>query len=157
VGLKLVESGDSNSPNLEVNMVIKKEGKNNIATLALNENPIWDIYINMGAATFTGDLSRHKFSNMEINAGAASMTLKLGMPSVENSTIEVNTGASSFVINIPKEAACQVEVSSFLSSKKIEGFDKNGSSYQTPNFENAEKKYTIHIEGAANSLKINRY
>jgi len=157
IGLKLLESGDNESPNFELNTVIKKEGKNNSVTLALNENPIWDIYINMGAATFNADLSRHKFSNMEINAGAASMNLTFGMPSVENSTVEVNTGASSFVINIPKEAACQVEISSFLSSKKLNGFDKNGNYYQTPDFENAEKKYTIHIEGAANSLKINRY
>lgn len=157
VGISLEQSDDSTSPNLEVNTVLKKEGKNNKVVLALNEHPIWDIAVNMGAASFIADLSRHKFSNIEINAGAASMNLTFGMPSLEESNIDINTGASAFVINIPKEAACEVQISSFLSSKKLEGFDKNGSYYQTPNFENADKKYSIRIEGAANSLKINRY
>lgn len=158
MGLVLTRSGEKESPYLEISNVTKKESKkNHLITFALNENPIWTIDINMGAATFNADFSKYKLAKLEINAGAASMNLKFGMPHLENNEINVNTGASSFVLNIPKDAACRVEMNTFLSSKKLEGFEKVDEYFQTPNYESADKKYHINIAGAANSLKINRY
>lgn len=158
VGLKLNRSGDKKNPKLEIETVLKeKKEKSNKVTLSLNENPIWDITVNMGASSFKGDLSKYKFSKIEMNAGAASLNLKLGEPSVAESRVEINTAASSFKIAIPEGAACRVEMSTLLSSNSLEGFEKQGEYFQTPNFENAQKKYYIEINGAANSLKINRY
>lgn len=158
IGLQLTRSGDESSPELEINNITKKEStKNNRINFALNDKPIWNIAINMGASTFNADFSKHKLSNLEINAGATTMNLKLGMPYLEECTVDINTGASSFNLNIPKEAACRVEMNSLLSSKKMEGFEKKDGYLQTANYESATKKYIISIAGAANSLKINRY
>lgn len=158
VGLKLLTKGDSVSPNLELNTVIKKDNNlQNKIHLALNENPIWNLTINMGAASLTSDFSKHKLANMEINAGAASLNMRFGMPQIQKSTIEINTAASSCTIYVPKEAACRLEMESILTSKKFEGFHKKDDAQQTENYDSAEKKYLIKITGAANSLKINRY
>lgn len=158
IGLKLTRNDDEGEPKIEVSSVIKRENaKNSRATLALNTNPLWDLTVNMGAVSFKGNLSNHKFSNIEINAGAASIDLQLGMPAVEESRIEINTAASAFKINIPKEAACRVDKTTILSSTKLDGFVKKDDYYETPNYENADKKYIISLDGVTNSLKINRY
>ncbi len=156
-GLKLQRTGDNESPVLELSSVIKQEGKNNKADITLNINPIWDLELNLGAAKLNADFKNHKISNLEINAGAASMNLALGMPVSEQSNIEVNTAASSLNISIPAAAACRVEMSTILSSRKLAGFEKKGDYFQTPNYDSASLKYNINIDGAANSLKINRY
>lgn len=158
IGLKLINDGDSLTPQLELNTVIKQNSKgNNKINLALNTLPLWDLSVNMGAASFTGDFSRHKVDKMEINAGAASINLTFGMPQVETSVIEINTAASSCKISIPKDAACRLEMESILTSKKFDGFHAKENAQQTDNYNTAEKKYLIKITGAANSLNISRY
>ncbi|ERJ60937.1 LiaI-LiaF-like domain-containing protein [Sphingobacterium paucimobilis] len=158
VGLKLEHNGDSLHPRLELSSVIKHENnQQNKIQLALHESPIWDLTINMGAASFTGDFSKHKIEKMEINAGAASLKLTFDMPQTEESNLEINTAASSCEINIPKDAACRLEMESILTSKKFEGFHKKDDAQQTDNYDTASNKYIIKITGAANSLKINRY
>jgi len=158
IGLKITRSEDEKEPNIEVNSVIKHESaKSSRATFVLNTNPIWDLTLNMGAVSFRANLQNHKFSKLEINAGATSSKLTLGMPSIEESNIEINTAASSFKIDIPKDAACRVEMTTLLSSSKLDGFIKKDGYYETPNYNSAEKKYNINLDGAANSLKISRY
>jgi len=156
--LKLTQSGESDNPNLAVSSIINNNNeKNNRITLALNENPIWNMDINIGAVSFNANLSNHKFSNLEINAGASSMNITLGTPAVEISKIEINTAASSCRISIPNDVACQIETTTILSSKKLPGFIKVGDYYQTSNYETETNKYNITLDGAANSLKISRY
>ena len=157
VGFKLARKGDDNHPVLEINNIIRNENKNSKATELLNSSPIWDIQINMGAAKLNADLRNHKISNFEVNAGATSMNITLGMPTVADSKINMNTAASSFVINIPRDAACRLEISTVLSSRKLDGFEKIDDYYQTTNYNTATNKYNISIDGAANSLKINKY
>lgn len=158
VGLKLESKGDSLHPKLELHSVVKQDNnQQNKIQLALHKSPIWDLTINMGAASFNGDFSKHKIEKIEVNAGAASLNMSFGLPQAENSVIEINTAASSCKINIPKEAACKLEMESILTSKKFEGFHKKDKAQQTENYDTAEKRYIIKITGAANSLKINRY
>lgn len=158
VGFKLLTKGDSLTPKLELNSVIKQNNSNqNKIRLSLNQSPMWDLNINMGAATFTGDFSKHKVDKVEINAGAASLDMTFGLPQTASSIIEINTAASSCKIHIPKDAACRLEMESILTSKKFEGFHKKENAQQTENYDTAVKKYLIKITGAANSLKISRY
>lgn len=157
IGLKLNDSEDDNDKELDISSVIKGSSLRKEIVFSLNENPVWDLEINMGAASFNGDFSKLKISNLTINSGAASINFILGMPINEESTIELNSAASSCKITLPKNAACRVVMSTLLSSKKLAGFEKKGDSFETPNYENADKKYIINFTGAANSLKINSY
>lgn len=158
VGLKLLTKGDSTAPQLELNTVVKQSNNaKNHVRLALHAVPLWDLAINMGAASFTGNFSKLKIGKIEINAGAASLNMTFGMPSTELSVIEITTAASSCEVYIPKDAACRLEMESILTSRKFEGFHKKEDAQQTGNYDTADKKYLIKITGAANSLKINRY
>lgn len=154
LGFNLDKSGN----NFELSAAISdKDSKNHLVNLALNSKPLWDLSFNIGAAKFEGDFSGHKFSKMEINSGAANVNLKLGQPAVENVKIEINTAASTCKINLPKDAACAIEVTTILSSNKLSGFTKTDGVWYTDNYHTASKKYFIELNGAANSLKIDRY
>lgn len=158
IGLQLSESEDGPSKEIEINSVIKNKSRNgDKITFALNENPIWDIEVNMGAATLNADFRNHQIANLVINAGAASINLTLGMPVNDESAIEINSAASTCKLFIPDGVACRIDMSTILSSKKLEGFEKVGNYYQTPNYDHTDKKYIINFTGAANSLKINSY
>lgn len=158
IGLKLENSGDSLFPHLELTSVVKhNNNQQNKIQLAFHQSPLWNLTINMGAASFVADFSKYKIENLEINAGAASLNMTFGMPQAQESILEINTAASSCTINIPKDAACKLEMESILTSKKFDGFHKKEDAQQTANYDTAEKKYIIKITGAANSLKINRY
>ncbi|NGF57035.1 hypothetical protein G5B35_19800 [Parapusillimonas sp. SGNA-6] len=149
----------TDTPKKEIELIgVNSKGNNskNTIHLALHQAPVWNLEFNMGASSFTGDLSAYKFSNLEINSGATALTLRLGMPQLETSVIEINTAASSCKITLPKDAACLIEHESVLSSKKLDGFTKSGDHYKTENYDTSANKYILKITGAANSISINR-
>ncbi len=156
-GLKIAHRVESDRSQIEITGVsTKKSNHRNSINLSLNTAPIWNLEFNMGAASFTGNLTNYKFSTIEINAGVTSMTLHLGMPQLASSTIEINTAASSCTVTLPKAAACMIEHDSMLSSETMTGFTKSGDHYKTENYDHAGKKYILKINGAANSIVIHR-
>ncbi|HLS36728.1 MAG TPA: DUF5668 domain-containing protein [Sphingobacterium bovisgrunnientis] len=144
--------------NFELNAAISdKSAKSHKINLALNSTPLWKMTFNIGAAKFNADFSAHKFSRMEINSGAANVTLKLGQPALDDVKIEINTAASTARLSLPKDVACAIDMTTILSNNKLEGFTKKDGVWQTDNYETAAKKYNVELNGAANSLKIDRY
>jgi phage shock protein PspC (stress-responsive transcriptional regulator) len=124
--------------------------------LLLNKNPIWDIELNVGAASVNMDFSAFKTKNIEINSGAADIDLTIGTKHPETN-IEIETGASTIKIRIPKEADCKVITESVLMKKRLDGFVKSGRTYRTENFGSAAQTITIEIEGAVGNFEIIRY
>jgi phage shock protein PspC (stress-responsive transcriptional regulator) len=124
--------------------------------IALNENPIWDLELNVGAASVNMDLSAFKVREMEINSGAANLDLTIGKHHPETK-IEISTGASNIKVRIPKEADCKVIGDSVLMKKRLNGFVKSGRSYRTENFGTAAQTITIEVDGAVGSFEVIRY
>lgn len=154
LGFSLDKTGNS----IELNAISNdKNAKNHTVNLALNNKAIWDLSFNIGAAKFTADFSTLTIEKLEINSGAANVNIKLGHPAVEKSKLEINTAASSCKISLPQDAACAVEMTTILSNNKLAGFTKKGDLWVTDNYDTATQKYMIEINGAANSLKIDRY
>src|SRR5690606_21042492 len=118
---------------------------------------IYKITINIDSTKFNENFSTHKFKRMEINSGAANVTLKLGQPALDDVKIEINTAASTARLSLPKDVACAIDMTTILSNNKLEGFTKKDGVWQTDNYETAAKKYNVELNGAANSLKIDRY
>ena len=158
-GIKVESSYRDDKAVIELNTYSRDSVSNKSGNIevSLHPEPTWDLTFNMGAASFYADLTTHKIHKMEVNAGAADLRLKLGIPTSDKTDIEINAAASSTTIQIPHDAACQVETSILFSSKKLKDFIKKDNVYQTENFDQASKKYYIKVNGAANSLNINRY
>jgi len=129
----------------------------NEALISLNPGPVWDINMDAGAAEIDFDMSLFKVDRIDINGGASSIWLKLG-DKMDKTDLEIDTGASSIVIEVPEGVGCEVKTTTVLSSKDLDDFDKiRKGLYQTPDFENSDKKIYISIDAAVASLEVKIY
>lgn len=134
--------GDNNYRNLE---------------LSLNQNPIWNIDIKVGAAKVMLDLSEYKVEKFNLETGATTTDLKFGSKQ-ENIKINVEMGAATLKVKIPKESGCQIKGDMVLVVKDLEGFKDIGKKrFQTSNYESAKNKININFDGGVSTLKIEKY
>ena len=133
------------------------KNSDNKVRIKLNENPLWNINLEVGAAAVNFDLSAFKVKKVNMESGAASLKLKLGDKYPET-RVNIEAGASEIVVKIPKESGCDLEVSAVFSGKKLDGFEKiDHGHYQTSNFEAAANKVYLEINAAVSSYTIIRY
>ncbi len=129
----------------------------NLFNLALNDKPVYDFEINVGAVDMNFDFSDYKISNLELNGGACDIDMRFG-DLHDFTEVAVNTGVSDIKIGVPTNSACRVECESVLSSKKLDGFNKKSSGvYETPNYSSANNVINIEITGAISDFEIYRY
>lgn len=129
----------------------------NISSIKLNENPIWDMEVDVGAADIDLDLSNFKMNQIEIDGGASSLKLRLG-DRYEKTILNIDAGASSIKIYVPETSGCIIDFDTFLMSRKMEGFEKTESgNYKTANYNDAENKIIVNLDAAVSSFKIYRY
>jgi hypothetical protein len=137
---------------------VKWEGgtAKNRVSMRLNPAPLWDVYVEAGAAKLKFDLTPYRIRTLSLEAGAADIEVRLGARS-DTTDVRVETGASSVKLLIPEEAACELRTESALSSKNFEGFDKVHSGlYRTSNYNEARQRITIRIESGLSSLNVKR-
>jgi hypothetical protein len=134
----------------------RKFTKNEVQ-IRLNQGPVWDLKLDIGAAAIAMDLKDYRIDTIDINAGASSIELTLGSKN-PMTRVTFNAGASSLNIRVPKDAACEVKSESFLVSRDFEGFTKKGSGlYQSENYSSGKNKIYIDIQTAVSSITIERY
>lgn len=136
---------------------VKRIDLRNKVAIKLNPNPIWDIKVDVGAASIDMDLSLFKIRDLKIDGGASSINVRLGNLH-DDSSLKINSGASSVKIQIPEESACQVRLNTVLSSKDLKGFDRvSDGTYVTSGFSESTKNILINIDAAVSSLQVDRY
>jgi hypothetical protein len=141
---------------LEEGRIIKGDFKNKVS-MKLNPNPLWDLKVNVGAASIDMDLSEFKIGKLDIDGGASSINVKLGKLHSE-CKIKISSGASSINIRIPEAFACEVNTSTVLSSKDLPGFNKlSNGTYVTPDYSEKTSNVIIEIDAAVSSLTVERY
>lgn len=139
----------------EINFNGSKRALNN-ALLKLNENPLWNFDIKIGAAKMDADFSMIKSRNINLEIGAAYSKIKLG-DLIDTCYLDIKSGASSVKLEIPQNAGSIVETDIALSSRKFDGFVFDGNKFISDNYEKAQKKIFIKIKGGVSSFKITRY
>ena len=146
---------DVEDDNYQVNNV--DEVKSNRFDISLNEAPIYDFELDLGACEMNFDFSEYKVSDIEINSGASNIDIKLG-ELFDSTRIVISTGVSKIRIGIPNNSGCRVECESVLSLKDFDGFVKKSSNvYETSNYSSAENNIEIEFEGAMSEIKVYRY
>jgi hypothetical protein len=126
-------------------------------TLSLNQEPVWNLNLDVGAAKLDFDLTRFKVKKIDLDGGAASIKIKLGNQ-LPKSYVNIDAGASEIVVQVPQNAGCDLHLNSVLSGKTITGFEKiDHGHYRTDNFDTAENKIFITMDAAVSSYKITRY
>lgn len=141
---------------LEKNRKVRRVKKNYV-DIQLNQEMVWDLDFDIGAAEVNMDLSDYRIDTAKIDAGAASLEIKLG--TLQPVTyMSYSAGAASLDVKVPKESACEIRTESVLVSNDFEGFIKKGDGvYQTTNFPEGTNTIILQIESAVSSLKVERY
>ena len=124
--------------------------------LRLNENPIWELDLKIGAAKAIFELEDFKIEELKLKTGATDIELRLG-DKLERSNVKVEMGAANLEIYIPKESGCQIRAKMFLIGKEFNGFRKRNNVYETENFDDASSKIYLEIHGAVSNVEVNRY
>ncbi len=133
-----------------------KNSRNRLEVL-LNNNPIWDLNLKIGAAKAKFDLSSFKVRNVVLGTGATHTYLTFG-DKLPETYFSVEMGVSSLEIEIPRSSGCKLVGDMVLVAKNLKGFIKNDSGiYITENYFEADKKIILDINGGVSSLKIRRY
>ncbi|MEZ5084451.1 MAG: DUF5668 domain-containing protein [Bacteroidales bacterium] len=129
----------------------------NSVWMNLNENPVWNLNIDVGAAKLDMDLSTFKIEKLDVDGGAADIDIKIGNK-FKKTKVNIDAGASGITIKIPLESACEVHTNTILSGRDLEGFNKikNGL-YQTPNFSDSANQVFIDVDAAVSGVKVERY
>jgi len=129
----------------------------NTVTMHLNNQPVWTLNCDVGAADMEMDLTSYKVQKIDIDGGASSIKIKLG-DKYPNMKINIDAGAAGIKISIPKESACEVHTSTFLSGVDLDGFNKiDRGLYQTPNFSDSANQIMITVDAAVSGFKVIRY
>lgn len=135
----------------------KKNKYRNESVIQLNENPVWDLNLEVGAATVDFDLSPFKVGRIDLDGGATSVKIRLGDKS-PRTDVDIETGASSVDIEVPLNTGCEVKTSTVLTDKSLEGFEKISTGlYRTPGFDADSNRIFINVDAAMASIKVRRY
>lgn len=134
-----------------------EDGFNQEALIKLNNNPIWNISINVGAALFDCDLKNFKINKLNIQTGASKIRISIG-DKLDSTQINLSSGLATFEIEVPKSSGCIIYSETGLTKKIFDDFYKvDKKTYKTSNFDTSLKKVVINISSGISSFKIKRY
>ncbi|MDX2129558.1 MAG: DUF5668 domain-containing protein [Chloroherpetonaceae bacterium] len=141
---------------IKISDVGSNNGENN-CKIRLNQKPVWDMDIDVGAAEANFDFSSYNVRKVKLDAGAASIRLKLGSLA-EKTNVMIKTGVSHIEIDVPENVGCEVISRSGLSSFNHESLIAIGkSTYRSPNFDASQKKVFITLETGMSNIELNRF
>lgn len=112
--------------------------------------------VDAGACSLDFDLSELKVTSMKVDIGAS--TLKVKLPARAGYTLlDVDSGAATLDLSIPQGVALRLQLSQGASSIDIDlaRFPmKSSNFYQSADYETAENKVEIKLDGGANTVKV---
>ena len=122
--------------------------------VALNPNIPIALTLNLGANKSIIDLSDMNITDLDLDTGASETRLTL--PARGRFRADLDFGAASMEVIIPQGLSARIHVSLGAADLKIDQsrFPRNGSYYQSPDYETAANAVDMTIDGGAASVKI---
>lgn len=125
--------------------------------IALHKNLVYDLRLNVGAARVDCELDSIKVRSLKIKTGASDVSLSLGDLYADDVNLDISAGAAAVKISVPQSVGVQVRTDLSLSSYDFEDMKEVGEEkFRTENFDEAEKKIFIKIDGGMSSVHIKR-
>jgi len=154
---KLNNSATVNLKMEEGNVKINNGEISNQANIHLNERPVWNIDLGIGAGKGNFDFSNYKVEKLKVSTGVADMDIKMG-DKMTTSNIDIEAGVASITLELPRSIGCEMHMDGALNAKNMDDLDKiSNGLYRSPDFNIASKKIIIHFEGGLTSVNIKRY
>ena len=154
---KLDNSATVNLKMEDGNVKIKEGEISNQAKIQLNDRPIWNIDLGIGAGKGDFDFSNYKVEKLKVSTGVADMDIKMG-DKVTTSNIDIEAGVASITLELPRSVGCEMRMDGALNAKNMDDLEKvSNGLYRSAGFDSADKKIIIKFEGGLTSVNIKRY
>lgn len=135
----------------------KSNNKNNEVNIELHDKMNWEVNIEVAASEMDLDFSAIPLIKLEIDGAASDIEVKVGDLSPE-AHLQFTCAAAEIDVKVPKSVGCHLESTVFLGSTTTNGLIKQeDGSYQSANFDKAEKKLYIGTEATISSFSLTRY
>lgn len=109
----------------------------------------------VGAADFTvRDLGNLNAERIDFDAGIGSITLGLDGRWQRDARIGIDMGLGSLELLVPEGLGLQLRKDSFLTALDSEGLIKRGDVYESPDFDDAERRVVIELDAAFGSVSV---
>ena len=122
--------------------------------IALNAGIPIALKLNLGANKSDLDLRDMNITDLDLDTGASDT--KLTLPSRGRFRADLDLGAASLEVIVPEELSARIRASLGAADLKIDQsrFPRNGSYYQSPDYEAAANAVDMTIDAGAASIKI---
>lgn len=109
----------------------------------------------VGAAEFEAmGLGNLNAERIEVDAGVGSIILGLDGAWQQDARLSIDMGLGSLEIHVPEGLGIRLRKDSFLTSLDSEGLIKRGDVYESPDFDEAERRVTIDLDAAFGSVAV---
>ena len=117
------------------------------------EVPLW-LEFKSGASESIINLRDLEVREVSLETGASKTELTL--PARGHTTARVSAGAAEVRVYVPEGVAARIRASTGMASVNIDQsrFPSHGGVYESPNFESAENRAEIHIEGGVGNFVV---
>lgn len=124
-------------------------------TVGLSPNVPLELRVHSGASSVALDLSGLKVTYLNVDSGASAVDVTL--PEAAGRTeAHVKAGVAGVHIRVPEGVAARIKTQNGLSGTSIDPyrFPKNGSDYQSPNYDTATNRVDLYVETGVSGLTI---
>ncbi len=130
----------------------------NTWNLNLNDSLPTKLNLNTGAVDTDLDLHETAVNELSVKSGASTYKLTLG-DKVSSFKGEISLGAGSLKIKTPENVGLRIVNDSGASSNNFEklGLNKNDKTYESKNYQTAEKKIDLTLKTVASSIELTLY
>ena len=142
---------------MEGKVKLKKGDNDNSVDISLNEKPLWNIDMGLGAGEAKFDLSSFRVKSLKVSTGVADLNVKLGRK-VDRTEVKIESGVASVTLEIPEAVGCEVRIDGMLNDKNLGDLQKvSDGLYRSANFDQAARKIMVDYEAGLSEVNIRRY
>ncbi len=109
----------------------------------------------VGAAEFTAaGLGNLNAERIEVDAGVGSITLGLDGRWASDGRVSIDMGLGHLELRIPEGVGLRLRKDSFLTAIDSEGLIKRGDVYESPDFDDAERRVEVELDAAFGAISV---
>jgi hypothetical protein len=109
----------------------------------------------VGAAEFRArHLGNLNAERIEVDAGVGALTLWLDGEWQRDARVSIDMGLGTLELRVPQGLGLQLRKDSFLTSLDSEGLVKRGDTYQSLDWESADRRVTVDLDAAFGRVKV---
>jgi hypothetical protein len=99
-------------------------------------------------------LANSRCDRLDFEGGIGKMTLDFGGAGTVSSEVGVKMAVGELVLRLPRGTGVRISLDKFLASFKPAGLAQKGTSYESPDYDQAERKLNVAVTTAVGEVRV---